>query len=54
MSYDNISEPLTIKSTTFSNRVVFPPVQTDLAADGGEATDRIINFYGKIAGRQSR
>lgn len=49
MSYDNITKPLTIRNTTFSNRVVFPPVQTDLAADGGEATDRIINFYRKIA-----
>ena len=50
MDYKRVTQPLTIKKTTFPNRLVFPPVQTDLASEDGEATDRIIEFYKRIAG----
>jgi len=49
MSYENLTKPITIKGKTFNNRIVFPPIQTDLAAGDGTATDRFVNFYKKIA-----
>jgi 2,4-dienoyl-CoA reductase-like NADH-dependent reductase (Old Yellow Enzyme family) len=49
MEYPKLSSPLTIKKTTFKNRVVFPPVQTNYAAPNGETTKRHINFYENIA-----
>ena len=49
MNYDQIMKPLTIKGTTFPNRIVFPPVQTNYASANGETTDRITNFYTSIA-----
>jgi 2,4-dienoyl-CoA reductase-like NADH-dependent reductase (Old Yellow Enzyme family) len=50
MDYKRLTQPLTIKKTTFPNRLVFPPVQTNFASADGEATDRIIGFYRRIAG----
>jgi 2,4-dienoyl-CoA reductase-like NADH-dependent reductase (Old Yellow Enzyme family) len=50
MDYKRLTQPLTIKKTTFPNRIVFPPVQTNFASADGEATDRIIKFYERIAG----
>ncbi len=50
MDYTRLTQPLTIKKTTFPNRIVFPPVQTNFASADGEATDRIIGFYKMIAG----
>ncbi|MFC1896639.1 tRNA-dihydrouridine synthase [Thermodesulfobacteriota bacterium] len=44
-----MTKPISIKGKTFKNRIVFPPVQTDLAAGDGAATDRMINFYTRIA-----
>jgi 2,4-dienoyl-CoA reductase-like NADH-dependent reductase (Old Yellow Enzyme family) len=52
MTYPKLSTPLTIKKTTFKNRVVFPPVQTNYAASDGKTTQRHINFYKNIAGNQ--
>ncbi len=49
MTYPKLSAPLTIKKTTFKNRVVFPPVQTNYAASDGKTTQRHINFYQNIA-----
>ena len=49
MDYPKLSSPLTIKNTTFRNRIVFPPVQTNYAAPNGETTERHINFYENIA-----
>ena len=49
MEYSELRKPLTIKNTTFSNRAVFPPVQTNYAAPDGETTERHINFYKNIA-----
>jgi len=49
MDYPRLSSPLTIKNTTFKNRIVFPPVQTNYAAPNGETTERHINFYENIA-----
>jgi len=49
MDYPKLRSPLTVKKTTFKNRIVFPPVQTNYAAPNGETTKRHINFYGNIA-----
>jgi len=49
MDYPSLCSPITIKSTTFKNRIVFPPVQTNYAAPNGETTDRHIRFYQNIA-----
>ena len=49
MDFEKVKTPLTVKKLTFPNRIVFPPVQTNYAAESGEATDRLINFYGNIA-----
>jgi 2,4-dienoyl-CoA reductase-like NADH-dependent reductase (Old Yellow Enzyme family) len=49
MSYARLLEPLMIRKTTFSNRIVFPPVQTNFASADGEATERLIRFYRRIA-----
>ena len=49
MDYPNLTSTLTVKKTTFKNRIVFPPVQTNYAAPNGETTKRHINFYENIA-----
>ncbi len=49
MAYDLLSRSLTVKETTFPNRVVFPPVQTNYATVDGEATGRLIAFHEAIA-----
>ncbi len=49
MAYELLKQSLTVKKTTFPNRVVFAPIQTNYATEGGEATDRLINFHEKIA-----
>ncbi len=49
MAYELLMKPLTIKKTTFPNRVVLPPLQTNYATDDGEATERLIRFHETIA-----
>jgi 2,4-dienoyl-CoA reductase-like NADH-dependent reductase (Old Yellow Enzyme family) len=49
MEYTRLLEPLTVKKTRFPNRIVFSPVQTNLAAADGGATDRLVRFYQRIA-----
>jgi 2,4-dienoyl-CoA reductase-like NADH-dependent reductase (Old Yellow Enzyme family) len=49
MEYQKLKQPITIRGTTISNRIVFPPVQTNYAAENGEATDRLVGFYERIA-----
>jgi 2,4-dienoyl-CoA reductase-like NADH-dependent reductase (Old Yellow Enzyme family) len=49
MSFNLLFQPLTIRNVTFPNRIVFPPVQTNLAAATGEATERLIRFHKRIA-----
>ena len=49
MAYDLLKQPLTIKKTTFPNRVVFPPVMTNYATPDGNASDRLIRFHENIA-----
>ena len=50
MEYTKLTEPFTIKRTTFPNRIVFSPVQTNFASADGDATERLIRFYRRIAG----
>jgi 2,4-dienoyl-CoA reductase-like NADH-dependent reductase (Old Yellow Enzyme family) len=40
-------EPLKVKSYTFRNRIVLPPMQTGRASFEGGVTNRLINFYVK-------
>ena len=49
MNYQKLMNPFKIKETTIPNRIVFPPVQTNYAAEDGEVTDRLISFYKTIA-----
>jgi 2,4-dienoyl-CoA reductase-like NADH-dependent reductase (Old Yellow Enzyme family) len=49
MAYELLMQPLTVKGTTFPNRIVFPPVQTNYATEDGEATERLIRFHRTIA-----
>lgn len=49
MAYDLLRQSLKIKSTTFPNRVVFPPVQTNYAKPDGNASERLIRFHETIA-----
>jgi 2,4-dienoyl-CoA reductase-like NADH-dependent reductase (Old Yellow Enzyme family) len=49
MEYQKLMHPITIGKTTIPNRIVFPPVQTNYAAENGEATDRLVRFYETIA-----
>ena len=50
MKYERLLHPITVKKTTFPNRIVFSPVQTNFASADGEATERLIRFYKRIAG----
>jgi len=38
-------DPLTVKGTTFRNRIVMPPMQSGRASFEGEVTSRLISFY---------
>ena len=49
MAFPRLTSPLTVKNTTFENRVVLPPIQTNYAAPDGETTQRLIDFYRNIA-----
>ena len=50
MSFETVKDPITIRGITFPNRIVFPPVQTNYAAANGETTNRLVDFYTKMAG----
>ena len=39
--YPHIFEPLTVKRTTFKNRIVMPPMGSNLASMMGEVTERV-------------
>lgn len=49
MAYKLSMKPLTVKKTTFPNRIVLAPLQTSYASEGGEATERLIRFHETIA-----
>ncbi|MDD5313446.1 MAG: NADH:flavin oxidoreductase [Dehalococcoidia bacterium] len=49
MKYERLLTPFTVRKTTFPNRIVFPPVQTNFASADGDVTDRLIRFYRRIA-----
>jgi len=49
MDFPRPTNPLTVKNTTFKNRVVLPPIQTNYAAPDGETTERHIDFHRNIA-----
>ncbi len=40
-----ISDPLEVKGYTFRNRIVMPPMASELATFEGEATDELVNHY---------
>ncbi|WP_099224556.1 NAD(P)/FAD-dependent oxidoreductase [Listeria costaricensis] len=43
--YPNIFKPLTVKRTTFKNRIVMPPMGTNLASMNGEFPEEHIKYY---------
>ena len=49
MAYELLTQPLTVKKTTFPNRVVLAPIQTNYAAKDGASTERLVNFHKNIA-----
>ena len=49
MDFPKLTSPLIVKNTTFKNRVVLPPIQTNYATPVGETTERHINFYKNIS-----
>ena len=44
--YPHIFEPLTVKRTTFKNRIVMPPMGSNLASMMGEVTEQMKSYYG--------
>lgn len=44
-----LSDPLTVKGMTLRNRIVMPPMQTQLATSQGEVTDKLVEHYLKRA-----
>ena len=47
--FDAVFKPLTVGGVTLSNRIVFPPFQTNYATADGFVTDRLLRFYREIA-----
>jgi len=41
----NLLEPLTVKELRIRNRLVMPPIGTDLATDKGEVTEKHLSYY---------
>ena len=44
--YPHIFEPFTVKRTTFRNRVIMPPMGSNLATFTGEVSEDMKNYYG--------
>lgn len=44
-----LTEKLTVRNTTFKNRVMFPPLTTGYEDRNGTITDQDINFYTRLA-----
>lgn len=44
-----LSDPLTVKGITLRNRIVMPPMQTQLATSRGEVTDKLVEHYTRRA-----
>ena len=44
--YPHIFEPFTVKRTTFRNRVIMPPMGSNLATFTGEVSEEMKNYYG--------
>jgi 2,4-dienoyl-CoA reductase-like NADH-dependent reductase (Old Yellow Enzyme family) len=42
---NNLLEPLEVKDLTIKNRIVLPPMNTELATTGGMVTDNLIEYY---------
>ena len=45
-NYPHVFEPLTVKRTTFKNRVVMPPMGSNLATLSGEVSEQMKKYYG--------
>ena len=44
-----LTEKLTIRNTTFKNRVMFPPLTTGYEDRNGTITDQDMDFYTRLA-----
>jgi 2,4-dienoyl-CoA reductase-like NADH-dependent reductase (Old Yellow Enzyme family)/thioredoxin reductase len=49
MEYEKLFSPIRIGNLTARNRIIFPPVSTNLASTTGEVTDDFIYHYGRRA-----
>lgn len=45
MKYQNLFKPIKIRDLELKNRVVFPAMATNLIADGGYVTDKLIDYH---------
>jgi 2,4-dienoyl-CoA reductase-like NADH-dependent reductase (Old Yellow Enzyme family) len=50
MAFKSLLEPLEINDIILSNRIIFPAFQTNFATSEGLITEKLLRFYGKIAG----
>ncbi len=44
-NYPNLFSPITVRGTTFKNRIIMPPMGTATATFNGMASDMLINYY---------
>jgi len=49
VKYERLLMPITVRKTTFPNRIVCSPIQTNFASAEGDVTDRLVRFYRRIA-----
>lgn len=47
--FDRTFSPISIRSLTLPNRIVFAPLETNYATEEGYVTQKLVDFYGKIA-----
>ena len=45
MKFQNLFRPIKLRDLELKNRVVFPAMATNLIADGGYVTDKLIDYH---------
>ncbi len=49
MKFEKLFSPIRVGSLTLRNRIIFPPISTNLASVSGEVTDKLIYHYARRA-----
>lgn len=49
MKFERLFSPIRIGNLTLKNRIIFPPISTNLASVSGEVTDRFVYHYARRA-----